>query len=160
MFAEVIRGRFRGEADGSVDAAYVLPNAARVGLAVLDQAHGALLGRLNAAHRALAAKDEATARLQLEVLRSDMATHFDLEEQIMQALGFRAMRDHVRHHAASAARFEDIFRKSLARGALLVEDLDHCFHALIDEIMRGDVALKTHFQSMSSRRPVQQQGVS
>jgi hemerythrin len=158
VFAEVIRGRFRDQPDGS--AAYALPNAASIGLPVLDQAHAALLGRLNAAHRALAAKDEATARLQLEMLRSDLATHFDLEEQIMQALGFRAMREDVRRHAASAAQLEDIFRKSLARGALLVEDLDRCFHLLIDEIMRGDVALKSHFQSMSSARPLQQQGAS
>jgi hemerythrin len=156
VFAEVIRGRFKDQPDGS--APYALPNAAKIGLPVLDQAHAVLLARLNAAHRALAAKDEAAARLQLEVLRSDLTTHFDLEEHIMQALGFRAMREDVRRHAASAAQLEDIFRKSLARGALLVEDLDRCFHLLIDEIMRGDVALKSHFQSMSSTRPLQQQG--
>jgi hemerythrin len=149
MFAEVIRGRFR---DDDAPVAYALPAAADVGLPVLDRAHAALLARLNAAHRALAAADEARARLQLDLLRSDLAAHFDIEEQIMQALGFAAMRDRVRRHAATAAQFEAVCRSSLARGALTVRDLDLCFQGLVDEIMCGDVDLKSHFQTMSSRR--------
>ena len=101
MFAEVITGRFKDEPK---DGPYALPAAALVGLPVIDKAHTALLARLNAAHRALAASDEAKARLQLETLRSNLATHFDIEEQIMQALGFPDMRDHSRRHAASAAQ--------------------------------------------------------
>ena len=46
-----------------------------------------------------------------------MATHFDIEEQIMQALGFPALRNHVRSHAASAAQLNDICRASLGRGS-------------------------------------------
>ena len=158
MFAEVITGRFKDRAGEAATGPYALPAAAKVGLPVLDQAHVALLARLNAAHRALAAGDEATARLQLETLRSDMATHFDIEEQIMQALGFSAMRDHVRRHALSAAQLDEICRASLARGALEVGDLDRCYQGLIDEILRGDVDLKSHFQSMGSTRPMQQRG--
>ena len=158
MFAEVITGRFKDEAKVSAATPYTLPASAQVGLPVLDQAHAALLARLNAAHRALAAGDEATARLQLETLRSDMATHFDIEEQIMQALGFSAMRDHIRRHAASAAQFDQICRSSLGRGALKVSDLDLCFQSVIDEILRGDIDLKSHFQSMGSTRPMQRRG--
>ena len=152
MFAEVIRGRF-GEERMANRGPYVLPDSAEVGLPVLDQAHAALLARLNAAHRALTIGDTTTARLQLEMLRTDLATHFDIEEQIMQALGFAAMRDHIRRHATSTAQFEEICRSSLSRGALTIQDLDLCFESLIDEIMRGDVDLKSHFQSMGSRRP-------
>lgn len=158
MFAEVITGRFKSEAELSARMPYILPASACVGLPVLDKAHEALFARLNAAHRALVAGDQAGARLLLEALRSDMTTHFDIEEQIMQALGFRAMRDHVRRHAASAARLEEIYRTSLARGALRVSDLDLCFQILIDEILRGDIDLKSHFQAMNSPRPVQQRG--
>jgi hemerythrin len=86
-----------------------------------------------------------------------MATHFDIEEQIMQALGFPALRNHVRSHAASAAQLNDICRASLGRGALDVSDLDLCYQGLIDEILRGDLQLKSHFQSMGSR-PVQRRG--
>jgi len=158
VFAEVITGRFKEEALGSPAGPYTLPASAEVGLPVLDQAHAALLTRLNAAHRALTAGDEARARLQLETLRSDLATHFDIEEQIMQALGFSAMRDHIRRHAASAAQLTEICRTSLARGALAVGDLDLCFQALVDEVLRGDNDLKSHFQSMGSTRPIQQRG--
>jgi hemerythrin len=87
-----------------------------------------------------------------------MATHFDIEEQIMQALGFDAMREHIRRHAASAAQLDDICRASLARGALQAGDLDRCFQTLIDEILRGDLDLKSHFQSMGSTRPIVQRG--
>jgi hypothetical protein len=80
VFAEVIKGGFGGKAavDSAVESAvssapYVLPDAARIGLPVLDQAHAALLARLNAAHRALSSGHEAEARLQLELLRSDLA---------------------------------------------------------------------------------------
>lgn len=152
MFAELIEGKSRDETGASAGAPYVLPASARVGLPVLDKAHIALLARLNAAHRALMAGDEAGARLAIEALRSDMATHFDIEEQIMQTLGFPDLRDHVRRHAAGAAEIDEICRASLARGALLVGDIDRCFHALIDEILRGDVALKSHFQAMNSPR--------
>lgn len=154
MFAEVIAGRFKDEARGP----YALPSAARIGLPVLDKAHAALLARLNGAHRALGAGDEAAARLQLESLRSEMATHFDIEEQIMHALGFDGMRDHIRRHAASAAQLDEICRTSLARGALQVADLDLCFQALIDEILRGDLDLKSHFQAMGSSRSIPQWG--
>ena len=154
MFAEVITGRFKDKEPAGTP--YVLPASAVVGLPVIDKAHAALLARLNAAHRALSAGDEAKARLQLETLRVDMATHFDIEEQIMQVLGFSDMRDHIRHHAASAARLDQICRASLAHGALQFSDLDLCFQALIDEILRGDVDLKSHFQSMGSTRPMQQ----
>jgi hemerythrin-like metal-binding protein len=154
MFAEVITGRFKDEGANP----YSLPASAQIGLPVLDRAHAALLARLNAAHRALTAGDEARARLQLETLRADMATHFDIEEQIMQALGFSAMRDHIRRHAASAAHLDEICRGSLGRGALQLSDLDLCFQALIDEVLRGDVDLKSHFQSMGSTRPMQQRG--
>lgn len=155
MFAEVITGRFADRA--KAPEAYSLPAAAAVGLPILDQAHAALLARLNAAHRALMAGDEAKARLQLETLRTDMATHFDIEEQIMQALGFPALRNHVRSHAASAAQLDAICRASLNRGTLDVSDLDLCYQGLVDEILRGDLDLKSHFQSMGSR-PVQQRG--
>jgi hemerythrin-like metal-binding protein len=151
VFAEVITGRFRDESKTPDAGPYSLPESAEVGLPILDQAHAALVARLNAAHRALMAGDEAKARLQLETLRSDMTTHFDIEEQIMQALGFPAMRDHIRSHAASAARLHQICRASLRRGTLVVSDLDLCFQGLIDEILRGDVDLKSHFQSMGSR---------
>ena len=155
MFAEVITGRFADQATAS--GAYVMPASAEVGLPILDQAHAALLARLNAAHRALTAGNEAKARLQLETLRTDMATHFDIEEQIMQALGFPAMRQHVRSHASSAAQLDGICRASLGRGALDVSDLDLCYQGLIDEMLRGDLELKSHFQSMGSR-PVQRRG--
>ena len=152
MFAEVITGRFADQA--KAPDAYSLPASAEVGLSILDQAHAALLARLNAAHRALTAGDEVKARFQLETLRADMATHFDIEEQIMQALGFPALRQHVRSHAASAAQLNDICRASLGRGTLSVSDLDLCYQGLVDEILRGDLDLKSHFQSMGSR-PVQ-----
>lgn len=152
MFAEVITGRFADQA--KAPGAYCLPASAAIGLPILDQAHAALLARLNAAHRALTAGDEAKARLHLETLRSEMATHFDIEEQIMQALGFPALRHHVRRHAASAAQLNDICRASLGRGTLDVSDLDLCHQGLVDEILRGDLELKSHFQSMGSR-PVQ-----
>ena len=154
MFAEVIAGRFKDEARGP----YALPSAARIGLPVLDKAHAALLARLNGAHRALGAGDEAAARLQLESLRSEMATHFDIEEQIMHALGFDGMRDHIRRHAASAAQLDEICRASLARGALQAGDLDRCFQTMIDEILRGDLDLKSHFQAMGSSRSIPQWG--
>lgn len=131
---------------------YSLPAAARLGLDVLDNAHDALMGRLNAAHRVLSAGDEANARLLLEGLQADLATHFDIEEQIMQAMGFRGMREHVRCHAASGARIEAIYRGSLKRGGLRIGDLDLCFQALIDEILRGDIDLKSHLQEMSALR--------
>jgi hemerythrin len=86
-----------------------------------------------------------------------MATHFDIEEQIMQALGFPALRQHVRSHAASAAQLNDICRASRGRGALDVSDLDLCYQGLVDGILRGDLELKSHFQSMGSR-PVQRRG--
>lgn len=155
MFTEVITGRFADQA--TAPGAYCMPASAEVGLPILDQAHAALLSRLNAAHRALMAGNEAKARLQLEILRTDMATHFDIEEQIMQALGFPALRHHVRSHAASAAQLDGICRASLGRGTLDVSDLDLCYQGLIDEILRGDLALKSHFQSMGSR-PVQRKG--
>lgn len=158
MFAEVISGRFKSKGGDAAGTRYALPTSARIGLRALDEAHAALLARLNAAYRALAAGDEARARLQLEALRSDMATHFDIEEQIMQALGFDGMRDHVRRHAASAADLDEICRTSLARGTLRADDLDRCFQALVDEILRGDVDLKSHFQSMDRTRPIQQRG--
>jgi len=157
VFAEVITGRFKDEGKASGATPYSLPASAEVGLQVLDQAHAVLLARLNAAHRALTAGDEAGARLQLETLRSDMATHFDIEEQIMQALGFSAMRDHIRRHAASAAQLDEICRASLGRGTLQVSDLDLCFQSLVDEILRGDIDLKSHFQSMGAR-PIQRRG--
>lgn len=149
MFAEVITGRFADQA--KVPVAYSLPQSAEVGLPILDQAHTALLARLNVAHHALAAGDEARARLHLETLRADMATHFDIEEQIMQALRFPALCDHVRSHAASAAQLDEICRASLGRGMLSVSDLDLCYQGLVDEILRGDLDLKSHFQSMGSR---------
>ena len=158
MFAEVISGRFKSKGGDAAGARYALPASARIGLRALDEAHTALLARLNAAHRALMAGNEAGARLQLETLRSDMATHFDIEEQIMQALGFDAMRDHIRRHAASAADLDEICRTSLARGSLQPDDLDRCFRALVDEILRGDVDLKSYFQSMDRSRPIQQRG--
>jgi hemerythrin len=151
VFAEVIRGRF-GQARAADAAPYALPAAAEIGPPVLDEAHGALLARLNAAHRAVTSGDQAQARLQLDRLRSDLSTHFDIEEQIMQALGFAGMRDHVRRHAASCTQLDEICRTALARGALTVSDLDRCFQNLVDEILRGDVDLKSHFQSMGSRR--------
>lgn len=153
MSADVITGRFEAKAPG----AYSLPASAHVGLPILDQAHAALLARLNAAHRALMAGEQAKARLQLEALRTDLATHFDIEEQIMQALGFPGMRHHVRSHAASGAQLDKICRDSLGRGTLEVSDLDCCYRGLVDEILRGDLDLKSHFQSMGSR-PVQQRG--
>jgi hypothetical protein len=153
--AEVITGKFRSQ--DNVAAAYGLPASAVVGLPILDQAHAALIARLNAAHRALTAGDEAKARLQLETLRTELAAHFDIEEGIMQALGFRALRHHVRSHAATAAGLDAICRASLSRGALEVGDLDLCFRALIDEILRGDVDLKSHFQSVGAR-PFQKRG--
>jgi hemerythrin len=159
VFAEVIRGRFGGKAavDTAVDSGpYVLPNAARIGLPVLDQAHAALLARLNAAHRDLSSGHEAEARLQLEMLRSDLVTHFDIEEQIMQGLGFAGMRGQVRRHATITAKFDEICRASLSRGSFTVSDLDLCFQNLIDEVMRGDVDLKSHFQTMGSRRSAQE----
>jgi hemerythrin-like metal-binding protein len=149
VFAEVITGRFGNQA--KAPDAYSLPQSAEVGLPILDQAHAALLARLNAAHRALIAGDKAKARLQLEALRADLATHFDIEEQIMQALGFPALRQHVRSHAASAAQLDGICRASLGRGTLEVSDLDLCYQGLIDEMLRGDLELKCHFQSMGSR---------
>ena len=155
MFAEVITGRFGDQA--KAPDAYSLPASAEVGLPILDQAHAALLARLNAAHRALMAGEEAKARLQLETLRADMATHFDIEEQIMQALDFPDLRNHVRSHAASAAQLDAICRASLGRGRLDVSDLDLCYRGLVDEILRGDLDLKSHFQSMGSR-PVQRRG--
>lgn len=149
MSADVITGRFRNQ--DSVAAAYRLPASAIVGLPILDQAHAALIARLNAAHRVLTAGEEAKARLQLETLRTELAAHFDIEEGIMQALGFRAMRHHVRSHAATAAGLDAICRASLGRGVLEVGDLDLCFRALIDEVLRGDVDLKSHFQSLGAR---------
>jgi hemerythrin len=155
VFAEVIRGRFGGKA--VVDSGpYVLPDAARIGLSVLDQAHVVLVARLNAAHHALSTGHEAEARLQVEMLRSDLVTHFDIEEQIMQGLGFAGMRDQVRRHATSTAQFDEICRASLSRGCFTVADLDLCFQNLIDEVMRGDVDLKSHFQTMGSRRAAQE----
>ena len=155
MFAEVITGRFADKA--TARGAYVMPASAEVGLPILDQAHAVLLARLNAAPRALTAGDEAGARLQIETLRADMAAHFDIEEQIMQALGFAGLRQHVRNHAASAAQLDGICRASLSRGTLDVSDLDLCYQGLIDEILRGDLELKSHFQSMGSR-PVPRRG--
>ncbi|HET6161120.1 MAG TPA: hemerythrin domain-containing protein [Dongiaceae bacterium] len=157
MFAEVITGRFNGEGK-SAAAAYSLPVSAHIGLPVLDRAHEALLARLNAAHRALSAGDEANARLQLDMMGSDLATHFDIEEGVMQALGFAGMRDHIRHHATSMAQFNEICRTSLSRGSLTVGDLDLCYQGLVDEILRGDLDLKSHFQSMGSTRPAQGRG--
>ncbi|MEZ5833753.1 MAG: hemerythrin family protein [Dongiaceae bacterium] len=158
MSAKVIRGRFKSDDKAPGADPYGLPASAEIGLPVLDQAHAGLLARLNAAHRALTVGDEVKARLQLESLRVDMATHFDIEEQIMQALGFDAVRDHVRRHAAHAARFDEICRASIGRGALRVSDLELCFQGLIDEILRGDLDLKSHFQSMGSTRAMQRRG--
>ena len=157
MFAEVITGRFGDGSKAPEATPYSMPASAQIGLPVLDQAHAALLARLNAAHRALMAGDEARARLQLETLRAEMAAHFDIEEGIMQALGFSAMRHHIRRHAASAAQLDEICRASLGRGALRVSDLDLCFQGIIDEILRGDVDLKSHFQTMGAR-PIQRRG--
>ena len=155
MRAEVITGRFRNKASG--EGPYSLPVSAEVGLPILDDAHAALLARLNAAHADLAVGDQASARLQLETLRTDLGTHFDIEEQIMQALGFAGMRQHIRRHATSAAQLDAICRASFERGALQVGDLDLCYQSLIDEILRGDLDLKSRFQSMSNR-PKQRQG--
>ena len=155
MRAEVITGRFRNKASG--EGPYSLPVSAEVGLPILDDAHAALLARLNAAHADLAVGDQASARLQLETLRTDLGTHFDIEEQIMQALGFAGMRQHIRRHATSAAQLDAICRASFERGALQVSDLDLCYQSLIDEILRGDIDLKSRFQSMSNR-PKQRQG--
>src|SRR5215467_1090116 len=83
---------------------------------------------------------------------------FDVEEQIMQALGFPAMRDHIRRHAASTAELNTVCRGSLGRGTLRISDLDLCFRTLIDEILRGDIDLKSHFQSMDGMRPIEQRG--
>jgi hemerythrin len=150
VLAEVIVDRFPNK--DTVRQPYNLPAAARLGLEILDNAHEALLGRLNAAHRALSAGDEASARLLLEGLGADLATHFDIEEQIMQAMGFRGMRDHVRCHAASASQVEATYRASLKRGVLQIGDLDLCFQALLDEILRSDIDLKSHLQEMTSLR--------
>lgn len=150
MLAQVITDRFPRQ-----DAApqpYKLPTAARLGLDVLDNAHEALMARLNAAHRTLSAGDAANARLLLDALQSDLATHFDIEEQIMQAMGFQGVRDHVRCHAASGAQIAAIYRASLQRGGLQISDLDLCFQALIDEILRSDIDLKSHLQEMTSLR--------
>lgn len=150
MLAQVITDRFPKKDAASQP--YNLPIAARLGLDVLDNAHEALMARLNAAHRALSAGDEANARSLLDALQTDLATHFDIEEQIMQAMGFNGVREHVRCHAASGARIEAIFRASLKRGGLQVSDLDLCFQALIDEILRSDIDLKSHLQEMTSLR--------
>lgn len=158
MFAEVITGRF-GDKQKTGDP-YNLPTSAEVGLPVLDEAHAALLALLNAAHRALTAGDETTARLQLDRLRSEMATHFEIEEQVMQKLGFPAMHDHNRRHAASIAELDSIGRASRARGGLRIGDLDLCFQALIDEVLRGDIDLKSHFESLGSVRSAQQRDAS
>ena len=150
MLAEVITDRFPNK--DAVSQPYAVPAAARLGLELLDNAHDALMGRLNAAHRLVSAGDEANARLLLEGLQHDLATHFDIEEQIMQAMGFRGVRDHVRCHAASAAQIEGVYRASLKRGALRTSDLDRCFQALIDEMLRSDIDLKSHLQEMTSLR--------
>lgn len=158
MGAQVITGRFKRSGGTAERGRYALPEAARIGLQVLDEAHAAMLVRLNAAHRALLAGDQGSARLQLEMLRVEMAAHFDIEEQIMQALKLGAMHRHIRNHAASTAHLDEICRASLARGALRTEDLDLCFQALVDEMIRGDVDLKSHFQSMDRNRSIQQRG--
>jgi len=155
--AQVITGRFKRR--GATESArFTLPEAARIGLRVLDEAHAAMLFRLNAAHRALSWGDQGTARLQLEMLRVEMAAHFDVEEQIMQALKLGAMRRHIRSHAASTAHLDGICKASLARGVLRTDDLDLCFQALVDEMIRSDVDLKSHFQAMGRSRSVQQRG--
>ena len=150
MLGQVITDRFPKK--DSAAQPYNLPIAARLGLDVLDNAHEALVARLNAAHRVLSAGDEANARLLLDALQTDLATHFDIEEQIMQAMGFNGVRDHVRCHAASGAQIAAIFRASLKRGGLQISDLDLCFQALIDEILRSDIDLKSHLQEMTSLR--------
>ena len=157
MFAEVITGRFADQT--KAQGAYSLPASAEVGLPILDQAHAALLARLNAAHRALTAGDEATARLHLETLRSDMATHFDIEEQIMQALGFPALRHHVRSHARGQRGPAQRYLPRLARPrhAPCQRPRSLLPGLVRDEILRGDLELKNDFQSMGSR-PVQRRG--
>ena len=150
MLAEVIADRFA--AKDAVSQPYAVPASARLGLELLDNAHDALMGRLNAAHRLVSAGDEVNARLLLEGLQQDLATHFDIEEQIMQAMGFRGVREHVRCHAASAAQIKAIYRASLKRGALETSDLDLCFQTLVDEILRSDLDLKSHLQEMTSLR--------
>ena len=157
MSAEVITGRFGDGHKARGEGPYSLPESAKIGLPILDQAHMSLLAHLNAAHAALVAGDDAKARLQLETLRSEMATHFDIEEQIMQALGLPALRDHVRQHATKEAQVDGICRASLARGALTIGDIDQCFQLLIDEVVRGDLELKSHFQSMGCA-PIHQRG--
>lgn len=143
MFAQVVRGRF-GEQRASDAAARALPASAEIGLPALDRAHATRLARLNAAHRALESGNEAQARLQLDALRSDLATHFDIEEQIMQALGFADLRACTRHHAAIMAQVDEICRDSLARGALAVSGLDRCFQVLIEEMLLGDPEPKSY----------------
>ena len=76
----------------------------------------------------------------------------------MQALKLGAMRRHVRSHAVSTAQLDEICRGSLARGVLRPDDLDLCFQSLVDEMIRGDVDLKSHFQSVDRNRPIQQRG--
>lgn len=148
---ELVTDRFPRK-DAAAPQRYAVPAAARLGLDVLDNAHDALIARLNAAHRALSAGDQSNARGLLDALQADLATHFDIEEQIMQAMAFRGVREHVRCHAANGARIESICRTSMQRGGLQIGDLDLCFQALIDEILHSDIDLKSHLQEMTSLR--------
>lgn len=50
-----------------------------------------------------------------------------------------------------------LIARPLGCGALEVGDLDLCFRGLVDEVLRGDVELKGHFQSVGPR-PFQRRG--
>ncbi len=69
----------------------------QIGIAEFDAQHSELTGKIGALHDAFMKKDEHTATL-LSELESDIRTHFEHEEQLMQEHGYPFAADHIAQH--------------------------------------------------------------
>ncbi len=127
-----------------------------LGDAQLDDDHKALLRVMEQVRGAVAAADRAGCVSLLDVLMDKAAEHFSREEELLAALGWQGLPEHVSYHGELLLKAE--FLRALCERAAEPAEIEEHFCAiaefLVDDLLRGDLEFKPFLEEKLSAQAI------
>lgn len=126
-----------------------------LGVPLIDDCHKKIMSAMQDVLSLAETGQIALCKERLDELLRISAEHFQEEENFLRECGYDSVENHVRYHARMYSRAEAV-NKSCAN-IESKEDLKDCCEEmmafLVDDVIKGDIALKTFFQNKGLAKP-------
>lgn len=122
----------------------------------IDGDHRAMLDLMKAVQSAARARDRERSEKFLDRLLTFSKNHFRREEKLLKSWGYSAVDKHAEYHAGLLERAKAV-RRACAK-IETSENFEECcgemLSFLVDDIVRGDLKLKSFFEDAGLSLPV------